>query len=161
LFGYSITVLILFSSLIAFSGCDYARMREQESVRTYEKEMPEMARGTVPVRDGFEMLKATESGSLKNPLPATAESLKQGRESYNYFCVHCHGPNGNGFATVGQSFSPLPTDLRSPTVQSQNDGELYLKIRLGFKRHPKLFTTVTDRDTWAVLNYMRSLKKGG
>jgi len=59
--------------------------------------------------------------------------------------------------TVGQSFSPLPTDLRSPYVQSQRDGEIYAKIRLGYRRHPPLYSTISENDTWAVVKYLRSL----
>jgi hypothetical protein len=29
-------------------GCDYARMSEQESIRTYETSVPEMPPGTIP-----------------------------------------------------------------------------------------------------------------
>ena len=62
--------------------------------------------------------------------------------------------------TVGQSFSPLPADLRSDDVQYQTDGALYAKIRLGYKRHPRLFTTISEGDTWAVVVFMRTLKGG-
>jgi hypothetical protein len=61
---------------------------------------------------------------------------------------------------VGQSFSPLPADLRSNDVQSQGDGELYAKIRLGYLRHPQLFTTISEGDTWAVVDFIRTLKGG-
>jgi hypothetical protein len=62
--------------------------------------------------------------------------------------------------TVGQSFFPLPADLRSKDVQSQADGALYGKIRLGYLRHPRLFTTISEGDTWAVIDFMRTLKGG-
>jgi hypothetical protein len=39
----------------------------------------------------------------------------------------------------------------------QSDGELYAKIRLGFRRHPLLYSTISENDTWAVIVYLRSL----
>jgi len=61
---------------------------------------------------------------------------------------------------VGQSFSPLPANLRSQDVQSLTDGALYAKIRLGYMRHPRLFTTISEGDTWAVIDFIRTLKGG-
>jgi hypothetical protein len=65
--------------------------------------------------------------------------------------------DGNG--TVGQSFAPLPANLRDAGVQKQSDGELFAKITLGFRRHPPLASTVSDGDRWAVVNYIQSMKK--
>jgi mono/diheme cytochrome c family protein len=140
-----------------FSGCDYARMYDQRSVRTYRKEAPPMDERTMPVEDGFQQLLTADPKTLKNPLPAGAGPVSQGKEAYGYFCIHCHGRAADGNGTVGQSFSPLPTDLHSPLVQSQTEGELYAKIRLGYKRHPVLYSTISEHDTWAVVKYIRSL----
>lgn len=142
---------------VILTGCDYARMRDQESVRTYKKEMPEMDPRTIPVGGGFQALKATDPATLQNPFPATSRSINQGMRAYGFYCIPCHGPQTEGLGTVGQSFAPLPTDLRSAGVQSQRDGELYAKIRLGFDRHPRLYTTIAEADTWAVINYLRTL----
>jgi mono/diheme cytochrome c family protein len=151
---------ILFLAILCLSitsACDYARMYDQRSVRTYRKEAPLMDERTMPVEDGFQQLVTAEAKTLKNPLPTGAGSVSRGKEAYGYFCIHCHGRAADGNGTVGQSFSPLPTDLCSPLVLSQTDGELYAKIRLGYKRHPTLYSTISEQDTWAVVEYIRSL----
>jgi Cytochrome C oxidase, cbb3-type, subunit III len=150
-------VTLIFSLLC---GCDYGRMFDQDVVKTYGRKMPEMDARTIPLQDGFQRLVNADPGSLKNPLLYSKSSVEQGAQAYGYYCVHCHGPKADGNGTVGQSFVPLPTDLSSQTVRIQSDGELYAKIRLGFKRHPQLFTTVPEKDTWAVVHYIRSLKGG-
>jgi mono/diheme cytochrome c family protein len=156
-----VTLLVLFA-LILFCACDYGRMYDQDVIKTYGEKMPEMDARTIPVQDGFQQLLNADPQTLKNPLPNSKESAEQGSQVYSYYCVQCHGPKANGNGTVGQSFVPLPADLTSQPVQEQTDGELYSKIRLGFKRHPGLFTTVAEKDTWAVVIYIRSLKgKGG
>jgi mono/diheme cytochrome c family protein len=152
----ALVVVALFG--ITLSGCDYGRMYDQDVVKTYGRKMPEMDARTVPVRDGFQALVTADPKRLKNSLQYSKSSIEQGALSYSYYCIHCHGPKADGNGTVGQSFVPLPTDLLSSGVQSQGDGELYAKIRLGFKRHPQLFTTVSDEDAWAVVIYIRSLK---
>jgi mono/diheme cytochrome c family protein len=133
-------------------------MRDQASVRTYKKEMPDMDERTVPVTDGFQALEHADAASLRNPVPPTQESIDRGQEAYGYYCAQCHGPRADGLGTVGQSFSPLPSDLGSADVRTQKDGELYAKIRLGYLRHPQLFTTISEGDTWAVIDYVRTLK---
>jgi mono/diheme cytochrome c family protein len=97
---------------------------------------------------------------LRNPLPRNEDILDQGKEAYRYFCIQCHGPLADGHGTVGQSFAPLPADLKDKSVQSQSDGELFKKIGLGFRRHPPLATTVSEEDRWAVVHFIRGLEKG-
>ena len=59
-------VLLLF--LFSPAGCDYGRMYDQESVRTYEKKMPDSPQGTIPISGGVEVLSRTEPKDLKNPV---------------------------------------------------------------------------------------------
>jgi mono/diheme cytochrome c family protein len=146
--------------LAVLTGCDYGRMYDQDSVKTYERKMPAVDQRTIPMNNGFQALRAADPRAITNPVPYGLSSIEYGKQVYSYFCIQCHGPKADGRGTVGQSLSPLPTDLASPAAQTQKDGELYVKIRLGFKRHPELFATVSDEDAWAVVNYIRSLKGG-
>lgn len=155
-------IFLTIVSALLFSaswGCDYARMNDQESVRTYEKKVPEMDTRTIPVDRGYQFLVNANPRDLKNPLPCTPQNVAQGKLAYSYFCIHCHGPKADGRGTVGQSFAPLPSNLAEGDVQNQTDGELFAKILLGFGRHPMLYTTVSETDTWAIMNYIRTLKQ--
>jgi len=143
--------------LLAVSGCDYARMTDDEAIETYGRKMPETPGYTVPVTGGIEKLKVADPQSLINPLPATPDAVARGRLAYGYYCLHCHGPLADGNGTVGQSFSPLPTDLHGPIVQQLTDGELFSNISLGYKRCPSLALTVAAKDRWAIIDYLRTL----
>ena len=78
-------------------------------------------------------------------------SLEAGKTGYLTYCAQCHGKYHDGNGTVGQSFEPLPTDLRSDKVQSQADGELFKTISYGLEssgRQPALATTIAIPERW-------------
>jgi mono/diheme cytochrome c family protein len=150
-------LLILATVLLSAGGCDYARMTDDEAVNTYGRKMPRGPAHTIPVDGGIEDLWSAAPATLVNPGAATPATVASGSIAYGYYCSHCHGPKADGNGTVGQSFSPLPADLRGPAVQQQNDGQLFVKISLGYKRHPPLALTVADKDRWAIISYLRTL----
>ena len=151
-----VVILMLF----VLTACDYGRFKDQEALRAYKIEMPQMPEGAIPVRDSIQILRTTKPQDLHNPISFSRESAAMGRERYGYFCVMCHGPKADGDGTVGQSFYPLPANLAGPYVQKQSDGELFHKIYFGFRRHPELIYTVAGDDRWLIINYIRSLGKG-
>ncbi len=153
-------IILVTLAAAAIAGCDYGRMYDQNVVKTYGRRMPEPDPRTVPISDGLLALSAAEPRLLRNPLPYSKASATRGKQLYGYFCVQCHGTGAHGDGTVGQSFAPLPTDLASAVVRKQGDGELYAKIRLGYNRHPRLFATVSEEETWPIVNYIRGLKRG-
>ena len=131
-------------------------MRDDEALNTFQGSLPVMPRGTIPFGGGIDSLRKSDPDRLINPLPMTRAVIERGRKSYGYYCVQCHGPGLNGMATVGQSFYPLPADLLDPRVQAQKDGELFLKLSLGYKRQPPLYATVAREDLWAVIRFLRA-----
>lgn len=150
----ALLVAILLGGLTA---CDYARMKEQEYVRTYEVALPQMPEGTIPVAGGVEITRVADPSTLVNPLPRTPETVERGRAVYDIACLMCHGPRADGNGTVGQSFHPLPTNLRDPKVQTQPDGLIFYRVSFGFERQPPLYYTVAEEDRWAVIHFIRSL----
>jgi mono/diheme cytochrome c family protein len=151
---WGMTMLFMLPMLWA---CDYGRMYEDEAIHTYQTIMPEMPKRTVPVGGGVQVLRETKPDDLSNPVAYSEASIQRGKETYGYYCIQCHGPRADGRGTVGQSFAPLPANLKDPTVQGQSDGSLFSRISLGFNRHPPLWYTVAEHDRWAVVNYIRSL----
>lgn len=154
-------VTVLASMCVFLQGCDYGRMKEQESVRTYESKFPEMPSGSVPIQGGLETLRVQDLRELKNPLDKDPRWLDRGKEAYGFYCGMCHGPRADGHGTVGQSFHPLPSDLRSREVQQLSDGEIFGIITFGSRRSPPLAHTVSEEDRWAIIRFLRSLASVG
>jgi hypothetical protein len=71
----------------------------------------------------------------------------------------CHGKNYDGMGTVGQSFEPLPTDLRSPVVQAMEPSNMFRTISYGIPngRQPALHGTITFADRWHIIAFVKSL----
>ena len=156
---HSVLTVIVLAGLMT-TGCEYGRMYDQDTVKTYKRKMPAMDKRSVPLSGGYEVLSHSTPGTMANPLADSPLSIERGRLAYGYFCAQCHGPRLDGLGTVGQSFAPLPANLASPGVLSLKDGEIYSKVRLGFKRHPALYTTISEEDTWAVILFMRRTARG-
>jgi len=139
----------------------YGRMRETPAVRPYENPLPIMQAGLVPANGGEALYRAASPESLKSLLPSRdPKVIKEGAQLYFTFCQQCHGVNHDGIGTVGQSFTPLPTDLRSPKVQSQSEGALFQHISYGIGgsgRQPALATTVFMDDRWRIVAFVKSL----
>ena len=138
----------------------YGRMRETPAVRPHEDPLLKMEDGIVPVNGGEAIYRATAGVDLISPLNMSQDSvISRGKAVYLTFCAQCHGLNYDGQGTVGQSFHPLPTNLRNPKIQSKPDGELFKSISYGVPggRQPALNTTIIIDDRWHVVAFVKSL----
>ena len=138
----------------------YGRMRETPVVRPYEEPMLKMETGLVPINGGEAVYRTTASIDLVSPVKMRDSAvIARGKAVYLTFCAQCHGYDYDGNGTVGQSFKPLPTDLRSSKVQSTPEGELFKTISYGIPggRQPALETTITIDDRWHVVSFVKSL----
>ncbi len=159
LMSYAAFAVLFGFAALALFGCNYAEMRDDEAVQAYNEQFPQMPQKTIPVGGGIWVEREAIPSELVNPLADDPKMIAWGWERYRFYCIQCHGPMLDGNGTVGQSFAPLPDNLKSPKVQEQSDGEIFYKIRFGFDRHPPLYATVTDDETWAIVLYLRSMRE--
>jgi len=157
----AIVVFIAYQGLIYFdNNFRYGRMRETPGVKPHEEPLLIMEAGVVPVSGGDAVLIPLEAAALEAPLAMDAQAtVMRGKSVYFTFCAQCHGNGYDGQGTVGQSFQPLPTDLRSGKVQSRSAGELFKSVSYGIPngRQPALHTTITIEDRWRVVAFVKSL----
>ena len=136
------------------------RMWETPAVRPHEAELISPERGAVPVGGGEAIFRVTDARLLSSPLSDhDAAGIELGKSLYLTYCGQCHGKYHDGNGTVGQSFHPLPSDLRSPEVQALDEGMLFKEISYGTpkKRQPPLATTIDMTDRWRIAAYVKSL----
>jgi mono/diheme cytochrome c family protein len=94
----------------------------------------------------------------KNPLPAGAKSVEQGKRVAVANCVTCHGADGKGNGAAAMALTPKPADWTSKKVQEETDCALYWKISSGRGAMPP-WRHLPESDRWAVVHYLHSLKK--
>ena len=161
LIAVAIVILAAYHLLIYYdNNFRYGRMRETPAVRPYEEPLLAMEAGLVPINGGEAIYRVSAGIDITSPINMTQPTaVARGKAVYLIYCAQCHGHHHDGNGTVGQSFHPLPTDLRSSQVQTKPDGELFKSVSYGIPggRQPALHTTITIKDRWRVVAYVKSL----
>ena len=144
--GLVIFTLVAYEALIYYDdNFRYGRMWETLAVRPLEEPPLSTPAGTVPQDGGEKIFMALAPDLLKSSIVLSDPAQIQiGKVLYSKFCAQCHGTGYDGNGTVGQSFHPLPTDLRNVKVQSLSEGAFFKEISYGIPdgRQPPLATTI-------------------
>ena len=95
----------------------------------------------------------------KNPVPASAASFGEGRDSFLTHCAACHGIDGSGKTPVGTNLYPRVPDLRSAPTQALTDGEIHYIIENGVQLTgmPAWSTSGSSDDIWKLVLFVRSV----
>ncbi|MGB7849097.1 MAG: cytochrome c [Candidatus Acidiferrum sp.] len=104
------------------------------------------------------------SRSLKNPLPATSESIAEGQQNFSHYCFACHGLDGqNTGVPFAEAMSPPVPSLASREVQHYTDGQLYWVIKNGLwpSGMPASRGILADEEIWSIVIYVRNLPREG
>ncbi|MEW5908268.1 MAG: cytochrome c [Thermodesulfobacteriota bacterium] len=139
----------------------YGRMWETPVIRPHEEPIPDLDATPVPVTGGESFLRRIPEKEFESQfISDLPESILLGKKRYGLYCIHCHGKSLDGRGSVGQSFSPLATDLRDPRIQRQRNKEIFNTISYGKLRMPPLAQTVEGKDRLAIISYLRSEASG-
>ena len=111
-------------------------------------------------RKARHMALPSSARALHNPVPASADSLRDGRLHFADHCAICHGNDGSCDTMMGSGLYPKPPDLRLSETQNLSDGELFWIIENGvrftgmpaFSNHHS-----SPEDTWKLVQFIRHL----
>jgi mono/diheme cytochrome c family protein len=161
LIAVAVVILVAYNALIFYdNNFRYGRMRETPAVRPYEEPLLIKEAGLVPINGGEAIFRVSAGADIQSPIDMTQpDIIARGKGVFLIYCAQCHGHNHDGKGSVGQSFAPLPTDLRSAKVQNSAPGELFRNVSYGVPdgRQPPLHATITIDDRWRVVAYVKSL----
>jgi len=142
-------------------------MMNQPSIKPQEGTPAIFPKRSVPV-NGIPTTIADrhEAENLKNPIPASEESIKTGRNLFKIYCAACHGLQGNAVNPVAERIGAI--DLTGEYVQqSLTEGWIWGTITFGSAIMPAYgkpngrddlrgSNDLSVEERWHVVNYVRN-----
>jgi mono/diheme cytochrome c family protein len=94
--------------------------------------------------------------SESNPIPPTAENLREGEHEYDEHCAVCHGLDGSAENRIGGDFHPPITRL-SKGVKFLSDGQFYFIVSNGIRMTamPGFATRHSSDELWKTILWVR------
>ncbi len=113
---------------------------------------------------------SADIAAVTNPYAVDDAELARGAKLFQVSCAPCHGIDGKGGGPVTHNDAakgilrfPVPAPMLSgegSVSGLRNDGYMYATIRHGGSIMPKYGVSLTDRERWAIVAYIRTLEGG-
>ncbi|MBI9041765.1 MAG: cytochrome c [Lutibacter sp.] len=98
--------------------------------------------------------------TMKNPVEASKSNVDLGKTLYAKHCKSCHGKEGLGDGPKAEEVDGHLGDFSSKKFQAQTDGALFYKSYFGRDDMPSYEKKMPEKDDmWAIVHYLRTLKK--
>ena len=98
--------------------------------------------------------------NMKNPVPANADAIAEGKSLYTTHCKSCHGTKGLGDGNKAAQLKTEPGDFSTAEFQGQSDGALFYKTSEGRYDICNFKKKIPDADErWRGVHYKRTFKK--
>ena len=117
--------------------------------------------GTQPAADSNGWHIPEGAATERNPEPLDAAVLAKGQSLYKSKCQRCHGADGTGHGSEADP-NHLPADLTDGRRAARNpEGVMFYKIWNGREKPkmPAMKTDITRAEVWAVIHYVKTLRK--
>ena len=99
-----------------------------------------------------------ENRKRRNPVAATAPSVRQGRFLYLGNCMLCHGKKSAGRGPWAKKLSAQPANFTDRQRMSKmTAGEIFWKITAGRDPMPSFAGKLSEEQRWHLVNYLRTL----
>ena len=100
--------------------------------------------------------------NLKDPFPASPEIVAQGKERFEKYCIHCHGPSGEGDGTVVTvgNFPPPPA-YNGPQLKNLPEGKMFHTLQYGKGMMGSHASQLTVEERWKIIRYVQALQNPG
>ena len=99
-----------------------------------------------------------EAKNMKNPLAKSEKVIAAAKKIAEANCVACHGAKGVEDGPAAAALPVKPANWTAPAVQGESDGEIFWKISNGRGPMPP-WKHLSENDRWALVHYIRTLKK--
>ncbi len=96
--------------------------------------------------------------NLRNPLPLTAENLREGKRLYAIYCVYCHGEKGDADGILVQKGKFPPPPLKFKDRKDLTEGSIFHVITYGKGLMGSHASQLWPRQRWQVVQYVQALQ---
>ena len=96
---------------------------------------------------------------MKNPNPASAQDITDGKALYAKHCKSCHGSGGKGDGPKAANLDISCGDFTSDEFKKETEGGIYWKTTEGRDPMPTFKKKMSDDERWQVVSYIRSLSE--
>ena len=101
-----------------------------------------------------------DAKKVKNPIPPTPETLADAEQLFTDNCVLCHGEKGMGDGPGAKTIKVKPANFTDAKLMAaETDGSLFWKMSNGRGPMPSWKDTLTDKERWELVGYIRKLTK--
>lgn len=107
-------------------------------------------------RTGFEADGTTTVATV--PIAVDEALLERGRNRFEIFCTPCHDARGTGRGILFTRANVPTTSLHDAKVTDATDGHVYDVVTNGLGLMSGYRSSLSVRDRWAVVAYVRSLQ---
>lgn len=98
---------------------------------------------------------------LKNPVPLNDQTLAEGKEIFEIYCMVCHGEKGDGQGSIVQSGAYPPVNPYSMLLKDKAEGNFFHAITYGKNLMGSYAPVVKAEDRWKVIYYIQKLSGMG
>ena len=147
--------ILLIAALLAIGAAAYSLLHDGVSARAKPTALEALM-----ARKARHMAIPSAARALANPVPASAESLRDGMLHFADHCAICHGNDGSCDTMMGSGLYPKPPNLRLAETQKLSDGELFWIIENGvrFTGMPAFSSRHSSQeDSWKLVQFIRHL----
>ena len=148
-----IQTLTQYMQSLGFKAADRRMQRQhhwkKESIKAYK---------AGPVANVRWLSDITPQGwrNIPNPYPTTPASLQRGHKIYQYYCIGCHGPIGDGMGPAQPWIYPPPLNFTILKGRQISGGILYYQIMNGITgtAMPYFKRELESQKIWEVGDYV-------
>ncbi len=134
-------------------------LMNQPSIKPQEPPINTYPKDSVPVGGLWTKVADRDAAdNMKNPVPATKQSIAMGHALFMTYCFPCHGETGKGNGPVSKVFDTQPADLTSDYVKNDlSDGWIWGTITFGSYIMPHYSYDMNPTERWDVVNFVRKV----
>lgn len=100
-----------------------------------------------------------EADNLQNKYHSNSKTIKKGKKVYSNLCWSCHGIDGFGDGPASLTLRSKLLDFTNSKFHIQSDGAIFWKITTGRNEMESFEYTLSKKQRWYLVNYLRLLKK--